>query len=417
MRSPNSDKLTAAGRLAFAFLWLFIASFPAEKAIEIPGLGTISKLLGLVALAAGAGAALIDSRIRVLSRGHALLALFVLWTAATFQWSLAPEETASRIQTSLQLLGMAWLIWEFSPGQERVYSLMRAYVFGTFYASADTIGRYLLSRQTYYQRYATAGFDPNDLALTLALSVPLSYCLAVRTKGPRACLYWLQMALAVLTVLFSASRAGFVACCIGAMLVPLTFRHLGRRHRLILTAGAVMAVAAALTVIPATSWKRLSTIGSEVSGGTLNSRSTIWKAGWQTFRQSPAVGVGAGAYPRGVEPMLGWPRTWVIVAHNTFFSVLVETGVIGFTLFLGFLAYLAATVWRMPGFDRAVWGVALLVWAVGVSTLTWEVRKPTWMLFALVLAAARSTRQPALGNAAPAARPARAFALREVAVP
>ena len=47
---------------------------------------------------------------------------------------------------------------------------------------------------------------------------------------------------------------------------------------------------------------------------------------------------------------------WRIVAHNTFFSVLVETCSIGFTLFFGFLCFLAAAVWRMPSFDRAVWG-------------------------------------------------------------
>ena len=40
--------LTMAGRIAFAFLWLFVLSFPAEKAFDIPGLGTVSRLFGLV---------------------------------------------------------------------------------------------------------------------------------------------------------------------------------------------------------------------------------------------------------------------------------------------------------------------------------------------------------------------------------
>ena len=45
-----SSRLTAAGRMAFAVLWLFVCSFPVEKSFELPGLGNISKVLGVLAL-------------------------------------------------------------------------------------------------------------------------------------------------------------------------------------------------------------------------------------------------------------------------------------------------------------------------------------------------------------------------------
>jgi hypothetical protein len=40
----------------------------------------------------------------------------------------------------------------------------------------------------------------------------------------------------------------------------------------------------------------------------------------------------------------------------------------------------------MDPWERALWLTSLLVWVVGVSTLTWEHRKPTWLLFALIMA-------------------------------
>jgi O-antigen ligase len=386
--APASD-LSAAGRVAYAFLWLFVLSFPAEKAFEIPGLGTVSRLFGLLALGAGVLAAIADRRLRPLSRTHAALAVFVLWATATVRWSLAPDDTAVKVQTYLQLLGMAWLVWEFCPTEARIAGIMRAYVFGTFYADYDTFHRWLGAHATYYQRYAAAGFDPNDLALTLALSLPLSFYLARRARRSRAWIYWLQMALAFLTILLSASRTGFLTACLAATIVPLGARYMSRTERRLIALGLAAAVTGAMAVIPATSWKRLSTIGAEVSSGSLNSRTLIWSAGWQEFRERPLAGAGAGAYPRAVEPVMGWPTWWRIVAHNTFFSVLVETGIVGFALFATVLGMLVAAVKRMAGLDRLLWAVMLAVWTVGVNTLSWEIRKPTWLLFALVLATAR----------------------------
>ena len=103
--------------------------------------------------------------------------------------------------------------------------LMQAYVFGTFYAAASTLLRYQLAHQTYYQRYAVEGFDPTDFALTLALSIPISYGLALRTKGRMAALYWAQSGLVALAILLSASRTGFLASCVAAAIVPLTFAY------------------------------------------------------------------------------------------------------------------------------------------------------------------------------------------------
>lgn len=45
----------------------------------------------------------------------------------------------------------------------------------------------------------------------------------------------------------------------------------------------------------------------------------------------------------------------------------------------------AAFVWAMAGPQRALWAVMLLVWAIGVTTLTWEHRKVSWLLLALIM--------------------------------
>jgi len=197
-----------ATRIAFACLWLFVFSMPIEKAVEIPGLGTISKLAGVIALGAGLLAVALQQRFRIPSPVHLMLAIFILWSAVTVRWSMAPDWTIERTVTYVQLLSLVLLVWEFCTEERHVLNLMSAYVLGTLVPAGDTVQRFLLGQQTYYNRYATTGFDPNDLALTLAISLPMSYYLTLRYRGPICWLYRLQMLAAIGTTFLTASRGG-----------------------------------------------------------------------------------------------------------------------------------------------------------------------------------------------------------------
>jgi hypothetical protein len=45
----------------------------------------------------------------------------------------------------------------------------------------------------------------------------------------------------------------------------------------------------------------------------------------------------------------------------------------------------ALYVWTLPSAERALWAVILVVWGIGVSTLTWEQYKPSWLILALIM--------------------------------
>jgi hypothetical protein len=76
---------------------------------------------------------------------------------------------------------------------------------------------------------------------------------------------------------------------------------------------------------------------------------------------------------------------------------------------------LVLAVRRMQGLKRVVWAVTLLVWCVGVSTLSWEIQKPTWLIFALILSEARLL--PAMRARLSAPRFAVRMGMKEVALP
>jgi len=388
----GTEECSGLGKLAFASLWLLVFAIPWEDAITISGFGTSARLIGVVTVVLGVIAILEKAAIRRPAAGHFAMLLFVTSAAASYLWSLYPEGTLTQTLTYLQLLMLVWLIWELSPRVEQQNRLLQAYVLGTFVSGADTIYRFLSHQESAYQRYAGAGLDANDLGLMMALSIPVSYCLLIQGKGPIVWLYRWQLVLAGTTVLLTASRGATLACLVALAIVPFTQTRLTAHQRIAVFLTLLLLIAGVLLFVPSTSWERLSTVPDEFAHGTLTGRKTIWKAGWEIFREHPYIGIGANAFRLVVcrvlaEPIrLDDPDSPAPPAHNTFLSVLVEEGVIGFAIFCGMLAVLALSLRAMPPFPQKLWIVCLAVWAVGVSSLTWEMRKPTWFLFGLLLA-------------------------------
>ena len=257
-------------------------------------------------------------------------------------------------------------------------------VLGTYVSGIDTVYRYFfhIESKLLVDRYTSTGFNPNDLALFMALSIPVSYYLAIQSEGLMAWVYRAQLVLAGTTIFLTASRDGFLASLVAVAIVPLTFARLTWPQRIANILTVAVVVCSGLLFVPAASWKRLSTIPEELSQGSLNERRLVWEAGKEVFRIHPFQGVGAGAFMQSVGRTLGAePR----VAHNTFLSVLVEEGVIGFGLFCALIGVLGVSAYQMPPLAQKLWVVTLGVWVVGVCGATWEREKPTWLFFSLLI--------------------------------
>jgi O-antigen ligase len=366
-------------KFAFASLWLLVFAIPWENSLMIPGIGTGARLIGILASGISALAIIEKGRVRVPSPGHVMMALFTTWAALSYLWSINPDVSLTQVFSYFQLLVMGWMIWELACRTRDQTRLMQAYVLGTFVSSIDTAHRYLSHRETVYQRYAGAGFNPNELALIMALSIPISYYLLIESKGGISWIYRLQLVLAGTTVLLSASRGGGVASLIALAVVPLTYARLTRPQIIANTLMVGVLVWAALVFVPATSWQRLSSIPEEFSQGTLNGRTVIWKEGLDVFRAHPFLGVGPGGFMESLQHM-PYPES----AHNTYLSVLVEEGVIGLGFFCAWIAVVALSVKEMPPLPQKLWIVFLGVWVVGVSVCT-QVEKPTWFFFSLLM--------------------------------
>lgn len=373
--------------LAWPLLFLLVFTIPWEKSLMVPGVGTITRLVGLLAALSGAAVVILRGRLRTPNVALVLLGLFVLWTAATYGWSLDPQATADLAATLVQLLGMAWLVWELCVTAARQRLLIAAYACGAAVSSLLTLSRYVRGLETYYRRYAATGFEPNDLGLTLALSLPLTLYLSRQASGAGRLAWALLAGLAIAAVLVSGSRTAFLVSLLAFLFPVWTWSGGAPSWRLLSAALLGLLVAGAVYLAPPRARQRIAALPQEVAQGTFHGRTQIWRAGVAVFRTRPIRGVGAGAYPESVRPRLGVPARpgHRYVAHNTYLSVLVECGLVGFTLFALAGGLLIVFVWLMPPLERALWTVMLMVCGTGVFTLTWEHRKPVWLIAALIM--------------------------------
>jgi O-antigen ligase len=395
--SPATDQAqpSALNAAAFALFCLFVFAIPWENALVLAGVGTIGRLLGLVAFPAGVLAVFASGRVRGFSTPMVLMVLFVAWGCLSYLWTADAEVTSTLVFSWAQNLGMVWLIWELAPSRERQLWLMRAYVLGTLVSAGDTVIRYLGGQEVYYQRYAGSGFDPNDLGVLLALSLPMSFYLASTEKRVVvAWIYRVQQVAAVVAVGLTSSRAALIAMIAALTYVPLAALKLSWREKCALLLLIFVAGGCLLAFLPESSWERWAGLGTELQQGNWGARTLIWSVGLEIFEANPLIGVGAGTFPI-VAQQLAPP----IGAHNTFLSILVENGLVGFGLFTMLLLSLAVPALRLPTLQRNLWLIVLAVWAAGAFTLTWENRKPTWFLLGLLTAwlAAQTKVAPAHG--------------------
>jgi O-antigen ligase len=384
-------------KAAFFFLWILLFVIPWENGVVIHGFGTISRVVGIPAFGMALLAILECGSLRMLPAQQIIMLVFLMWGGFTYFWSFSPDTTVTAIYTFVQLFMMVWLIWEFAQTRGKQLLLLRAYVLGSIVSSVGTLLGFFNNTGLQSGRYSGLGFNPGDLAFILALAIPISLYLAVQER--RKLLVWVDGAATVLAfcaIVLTASRGSIVACLPTLLMFPFLFPKLQWGRNLLVLVFVALAGIGSWLFMPQSSWSRLSTIGSEITTGTLNERTMIWQIGWQVFGKAPFQGVGAGAYAPTIEHTLGLAsdvggetgsQVARLVAHNTFFSILVEQGVIGFALFLALLLSLVLSAWKLPRVDRIFWLCILLTWAIGALDLTWEERKPTWFIFGLLIAA------------------------------
>jgi O-antigen ligase len=393
--------------LAYCALWFFIFSIPWERILTLPGVYIVTKAAGAFALVLVLFAVVVSGRMRRFHPFHGAALLFVVW--AGIRAMLTDYHRLGfpgKYWTFVQLFLVLCMIWELAPDRKRLLGLFSAYVLGAYVAALDTIVLYHHMGEM-MRRFAAGGADPNDLAMLLALALPMSWYLGMNYRKPFvvwACRGYLIVGLLALGL--TGSRGGMVAAMVGLSIVPLTLTQLSAGKRIL---GSVLVCAGVVVVFiytPTSLIERLASTGTDLTDAHVGGRGRIWAAGLKAFALQPFFGYGTGMFRTAVNPF-GINQ----VAHNAFLSVLVEQGMVGLLLYLGMFGMVFLSIQKLRYLDRRFTMVLFATVIVTMLPLTWEDDKVVWFVLAALIGLGNAP-QPA-PQRSPVWQPPRPVPLRE----
>ena len=158
---------------------------------------------------------------------------------------------------------------------------------------------------------------------------------------PYKILLWFCLALFVLNVVFSLSRSAWVAfiCAAGLCI------WLKRKDKILFTRAIIIAsvFAVVLIAIPAAKQRIVKTVATAKKGQidrASGRRLTLERAAITIFQKYPLVGIGLNNFKNQYHEFVDMPPNDKLNSHNQYLNVLAEQGIIGFSIFMVFVAYL-----------------------------------------------------------------------------
>ncbi len=385
-------------RIARILLLLFAFTIPWEISLNLgEPLGNAARIAGILVLLAAIPALFQVGRMRAPCAFCWITLVLFLWFASTCFWSVDTTASLVKLRAYFQVMMIVWLVWEFAETPEDLRNLLRATVAGSWVLALLTLVAFhspgaVAAGQI---RFAAYGEDPNDVARFLDFGFPLAALLmhSERRRLLRALALGF-LPVGIVAVLLTASRSGFLAALV-ALAGSLVILSHGHARRIAVAVFALPPFLAALWFfIPGATLERLATIPEQLAGGDLNQRVNIWTTGWDAFTRAPFFGSGAGTFVTAAHtaPMDS--------AHNTVLSILVSGGLVALFLASLLVALAVRAAFRAQGSLRLSLVTCLAVWAIATLIATVEENRTTWLLFGLVLLAARLSEEDPSGLAA-----------------
>jgi exopolysaccharide production protein ExoQ len=391
-------------------LFIFVALVPLEDSLVIPGVGTLSRSIGIVF----AGVYVIP-RIGRLSLGALAPAGWALvgWAALSVLWAIRPDASIAALQTLLQLTVIAFLIADVVIHNPAVVRpLLWAYsISAALTAVFGVLAFGLAGMSTSVRVAALEGQNPAQYA---SLLLPAFIFCLNEAVNRRAVLVSTSVALLCLGgILLSGTRSVWLAAVIVVFLLMLP--RLGPRRAIAVLIGVGL-LALAIAQIPSVANLVTSRVNTATQTGGAG-RTDIWRAGLALFEGSPVIGVGYGNFPYAVgttafhSAQLSPEALLSLAPHSVIVGPAVELGLVGLTLLALFVLPLVLRVgWGPDGAVVQAILAALMIDALFIDIFGY--RKEVWIAIGLASGLAYLARQerrerqatpyPTLPDASPA---------------
>jgi O-antigen ligase len=367
-------------KITFWLSLVMIFIIPWEDMVTISAIGSLTRLIGLVVAGFWLVTILSEGQMRKPHIFHVFALLFFLWNAVSYIWSVDIDRTIARIITYGQIFLLLLIVWEFFRKPDDLLSGLQAYVLGSYVCIGGSIYNFLngIVAEKYEVRYTATGVNAVDLALLLLLAIPLAWRLFLNASRKKNRLLTLinicYIPLAVFAILLTGSRTSLFAI-IPALIFILWPNRLSISRYFFIAIFLAVSLLVIRSLLPAGTIERLASFSVSISSEDIGGRFTLWEQALAVFQAHPLLGSGSGT----LNTLIG------ALAHQTYLSILAETGLIGASIFICILATVLNQAARLLKGYSDLWFSVFFVWAIGVLSLSWEFTKATWIIFSFII--------------------------------
>lgn len=378
-------------KIAFYLLISYIFFIPLETLAVIEGIGTLTSLIGFILILFYGVVVIQKGRVKSFPLTLIFMVLFLLFSLASYFWSIEPSNTIGRVFAYLQLTISVWLIYEIINNHKQFLTALQFYVLGSTIAALGIIYNYVTVENM--RRYTVFDFSINNLALIICLALPIAWYLGFKKSNLISIFNFLTIPIMMMGALLSGSRSVLLSVLIFLLIIPLSFnlREIISFFKLKLSNISTKKVVIILLILisvpyvidnlPEYTTERTTRV-LEFEGSIedyLGGRYDRFRASLLAFFDHPIMGVGAGSGRFAAEPYLGF----VNPPHNVLLVHLSDLGLIGGGLYLIFNISAISNIKYMNAFEKKVWIILLLVLLVPLMSMNWHHNKAYWMILGL----------------------------------
>lgn len=277
------------------------------------------------------------------------LTLFVIWSLASLGWTISMDYSSERFRTVLLLflLFISGSMVKYTGTKYQFDAVFVCMLLGSVYIvyllRDELIGRSILSYMSDYSRFGEDVVNSNAIGKLCALS--LLFCL-YKVIADKNKWYLLPLIVFLTLVILTKSKSAFLASLLASLF--LFYRLYSGKYSKKKTVFALVVIVLVFYGVISSgvlgdAFYRLTNMFSFFTSGDVSiDESTATRAefavkGLNTFLESPILGYGIGSSYRLLN------GTYY---HNNYVQLLVETGIIGFTLYYGFIFLVIKRLFR-----------------------------------------------------------------------
>jgi O-antigen ligase len=412
VRAPGLFMWIVAGSLALpvvllwpeALVYSFFLMVPLEQ-VKFSSGNTVARLIGL-GLAASVGLKLVRRQMGPsLPRKGVWVLLYLASAVPSLMVAPALDLSLRALPTLLQVGALYFVLWFAIDEPEVLSRALTAFLVGG--AMSVVLNLFLGTGVAYSVRYNVeftrrGGLvgNPDEFAVVASILASIALARLLNRSGWTKLIYVILLFLFMFAVTTSYARGGLIALMAGMLVVFIVHLLVHRSSPGSFTRGGIFLITVVIllgAVIPGSYFQYMqSSALNPLSYGNITSRLRSVEIGLWEFLAHPLLGIGLRNF-RVISP-------YQSVAHNMYLEVAVGLGLLGLIPFLMICIGAVSEVRQLVQALRtrapvaqvdgaAVEGIAggLAALFIGGLTLSIEMEKYTWLVFALPSIAANLT--------------------------